>query len=203
MDPMKRGGGGGDSNSFFKTALSHDSGYSISHTHASPILSICLILWQLLPFSLQTLLHQGLWAFQGKQRCHSWSHSLIYGISNSILVLEWWLPLIQDLIYLKVPQWHLQPWTEVEIKERERDGENKEHWSGETKCKIEVKSCNYWEADTERDEIGEAGDGEKKDSGRLTPSCSVCEWPSDIYTHLCAHNCCSCTGQTSMEKGLK
>lgn len=39
-------------------------------------------------FSLQTLLHQGLWAFQGKQRCHSRSYPLIYTVSNSIVVPE-------------------------------------------------------------------------------------------------------------------
>lgn len=115
------------------------------HTVAGSVLSICLILWQLLPFSLQTLLHQGLWAFHSKQCCHSWSYSLIYTISNSIVVLSWWLPPIKDLIYLKVYQWHLD---RSGIKEGEWESEwerangTKEHWSGETECKIESKRSN-------------------------------------------------------------
>lgn len=115
-----------DSNLCFETAFSHDAGYSISHTHAPPILSICLILWQLLPFSLQTLLHQGLWASQGKHCCHSWSYSLIYTISNSIMELRWWSPLTEDPIYLRVSEWHLKPWTEVGGKRAgERKGEKR------------------------------------------------------------------------------
>lgn len=97
-----------------KSARSHDADYSISLTHTAPVLSICLILWQLLPFSPRTLLHQGLWAFQGKQCCHSSSYSLIYITSDSIVVPGWWLPLIENLIYLKVSQWHLEARTEVE-----------------------------------------------------------------------------------------
>lgn len=37
---------------FFWSALSHDAGYLISHTHTGPILSICLILWKLLPANI-------------------------------------------------------------------------------------------------------------------------------------------------------